>query len=360
MNRCSMRFSTTGILVKIQAGSIWPCRSPSENTTQTAKAKPKNQRRRSRQNAARPATITRMKLQPRKAAEARGAPSYPPSARKTLWRGGYVVVTKLDGMNPPITPTLGQTKPERWAGPSRANQTGQARRTTPTTRPTANAFAACGARARSASRLPTSAASSSPTTQKRTTTATIASISEDKKNCPNKRRPSNSPAPSAPWRWRIRISSRTARMSGSSIRAAVMRWANSKLPRTKGEKPKSNPPMKAAGVQDTHRRRTTNAVKAVSAGAMVEATFSDAMGPQIHVTGTSGMLSPVTEVCASRLIPVGWKSADEKNGFCPCDSAVAGHWKNQRNSAGSPQPHRVWVEAPWVHAWIHRTNPRAR
>ena len=101
-------------------------------------------------------------------------------------------------------------------------------------------------------------------------------------------------------------------------------------------------------------------MKAVSAGVIVEATLSEATGPQIHVTGTSGRLSPVTDVCASRLMPVGWKSAVEKKGFCPWASAVAGHWKNHRNSAGSPQPHRVWVEAPSAQACTHRTNPRAR
>ena len=47
------------------------------------------------------------------------------------------------------------------------------------------------------------------------------------------------------------------------------------------------------------------------AGASVEATLSEATGPQIHVTGTSGRLSPVTDVCASRLTPVGWKRAVE-------------------------------------------------
>ena len=72
------------------------------------------------------------------------------------------------------------------------------------------------------------------------------------------------------------------------------------------------------------------------------------------------MVSPVTEVWASRLIPVGWKSAVEKNGFCPCASAVAGHWKNQRKSAGSPQPHSVWVVAPSAQACTHSTNPSAR
>ncbi len=118
--------------------------------------------------------------------------------------------------------------------------------------------------------------------------------------------------------------------------------------------------MKAAGVHGAQRRMTTNAKNAVSAGASVEATLSEATGPQIQVTGTSGRLRPSTEVCASRLIPPGWNSAVEKNGLCPCASAVAGHWKNQRNSAGSPQPHSVWVVAPLVQAWIHRTKPRAR
>ena len=64
MKRCSMTFSTTGIRVKIQAGSHCPCRSPSEKAAQTTRAKPKNHSRRSRQKAARPATMTARKLQP--------------------------------------------------------------------------------------------------------------------------------------------------------------------------------------------------------------------------------------------------------------------------------------------------------
>ena len=69
--------------------------------------------------------------------------------------------------------------------------------------------------------------------------------------------------------------------------------------------------MKAAGVHGAQRRMTRNAKKAVRAGVRVEATLSEATGPQIHVTGTSGRLSPMTDVWARRLIPVGWKSAVE-------------------------------------------------
>ena len=98
----------------------------------------------------------------------------------------------------------------------------------------------------------------------------------------------------------------------------------------------------------------------MSAGASVDATLSDATGPQIQVTGTSGRLSPVTDVWESRFTPVGWNSAVEKNGFSPWASAVAGHWKNQRNRAGSPQPHSVWVVAPSAQACTHSTKPRAR
>jgi hypothetical protein len=105
---------------------------------------------------------------------------------------------------------------------------------------------------------------------------------------------------------------------------------------------------------------TTKAKKAVSAGVTVEATLSEATGPQIQVTGASGRLSPVTEVCASRLMPPGWNSAAEKNGFCPWASAVAGHWKNHRKSAGSPQPQSVCVDPPSDHALIQRMNPSAR
>jgi hypothetical protein len=105
---------------------------------------------------------------------------------------------------------------------------------------------------------------------------------------------------------------------------------------------------------------TTNAKNAVSAGVSVEATLSAATGPQIQVTGTSGRLSPVTEVCASRLMPPGWNSAVEKNGLCPWASAVAGHWKNHRKRAGSPQPQSVCVDAPSAQALIQRMNPSAR
>ncbi len=64
MKRCSIRFSITGILEKIQAGSNCPWRSPSEQATHTAKTNPKNHRRRSRQKTASPAARTARKLQP--------------------------------------------------------------------------------------------------------------------------------------------------------------------------------------------------------------------------------------------------------------------------------------------------------
>ena len=69
-----------------------------------------------------------------------------------------------------------------------------------------------------------------------TSTAQTASSSEERKNCAKRRTPRATPD-HALWRWRIRISSRTARMSGSSISAAVIRCANSRLVSTKGEKP---------------------------------------------------------------------------------------------------------------------------
>jgi hypothetical protein len=52
--------------------------------------------------------------------------------------------------------------------------------------------------------------------------------------------------------------------------------------------------------------------------------------------------------------------AVEKNGFWPWARAVAGHWKNHRKSAGSPQPQSVWVVAPWAQACIQRTKPKRR
>ncbi len=103
-----------------------------------------------------------------------------------------------------------------------------------------------------------------------------------------------------------------------------------------------------------------NAVKALRAGATVAATLSEATGPQIQVTGTRGRLMPVTDVCVNRFRPVGWKRAVEKKGFCPWAMAVAGHWKNHRNSAGSPQPHSVWVVPPSVQACTQTRKPRPR
>ncbi len=88
MKRCSITFSMMGSLVKIQAGSHWPCRSPNEHTTQRKSTKPKNHRRRSRRKATTPARRTATKPQPRYPADASGAPSYPPSVMNTLWGSG--------------------------------------------------------------------------------------------------------------------------------------------------------------------------------------------------------------------------------------------------------------------------------
>ena len=101
----------------------------------------------------------------------------------------------------------------------------------------ASALAAWGARRRTSAGFVTNAAATKATTQMSTTTATMARSSEERKNCANSNAASRTPVQSGLWRWRTRISSRTARMSGSSMSAAVIRWANSRLDRTKGEKP---------------------------------------------------------------------------------------------------------------------------
>ena len=146
-------------------------------------------------------------------------------------------MTKLEGMKPPMTPTFGQTRPERLAGPLSANQTGQARSTSAHAEPDGQSRGGVGERARTPPGSVTSAAATNASTQTTTTTTTMASSSEERKNCANSSSASTTPAPRAPWRWRTRISSRTARISGSSMSAAVIRWANSRLDRTKGEKP---------------------------------------------------------------------------------------------------------------------------
>ena len=86
---------------------------------------------------------------------------------------------------------------------------------------------------------------------------------------------------------------------------------------TKGENPNARPPTKAAGAQRTQRSSNQNMARAVRVGPSVDATFSVATGPKIHVTGASGMPMASTLVFDNRLMPPGWNSAVEKNGLWP-------------------------------------------
>ncbi len=99
---------------------------------------------------------------------------------------------------------------------------------------------------------------------------------------------------------------------------------------------------------------------AVRAGPRVDATFSVATGPKSHVTGASGMPMASTLVLDRRLIPPGWKSAVEWKRLDPWAIACAGHSRNQRKSAGSPQPQMVTDVGCVDHACHHSTIDKAR
>jgi hypothetical protein len=63
---------------------------------------------------------------------------------------------------------------------------------------------------------------------------------------------------------------------------------------------------------------------------------------------------PTSAVLDRRLTPVGWNRAVEYRGFCPWESAYAGHSRNQVNKDESPQPHVVTVVGLLVHT-CHQT-----
>ena len=106
---------------------------------------------------------------------------------------------------------------------------------------------------------------------------------------------------------------------------------------------------------------------------MVDATLSDATGPQIHVTGTSGRLRPVTEVCGQqvdavrmeerrgeeRVLPVGQRGGrpleepEEERGVAAAAQRVGG-------GALSPSVHpQEEPEREVEHAGDHEGHPCA-
>src|SRR6266516_7156755 len=107
----------------------------------------------------------------------------------------------------------------------------------------------------------------------------------------------------------------------------------------KSEKPNASPPMNAANREIlSARRRHPYADTAVSTGAAVSATFSDAIGPNSHVTGASTTPSASTLVLASRFIPLGTCTRVVRNRLWPWVIAYAGQVRNHTNDGGSPQP----------------------
>ena len=94
--------------------------------------------------------------------------------------------------------------------------------------------------------------------------------------------------------------------------------------------------------------------RADRAGARVRATFMAATGPHSQVTGASTTPRATTLVSSSRLMPPGWKSHVEYRTSWPWARAKAGHRKNQRNRAASPQP-QVVVDDGWVDHMLHHS-----
>jgi len=94
-------------------------------------------------------------------------------------------------------------------------------------------------------------------------------------------------------------------MSGGTASMMFNHPATSPL-RMKGEKPKSSPPTKATGAQDTHRRSRTYMASAERNGLRVSATLRVAIGPKAQVTGARTIPRPTSAVLESRLIPLGW------------------------------------------------------
>ena len=85
MKRCTITFSMTGMWAKTHSGSHWPWRAPSEHTAHSDEQRSRRTTRAGLDGTpAQPTSRTARRLHPRKAPEASGAPSYPPSSRKML------------------------------------------------------------------------------------------------------------------------------------------------------------------------------------------------------------------------------------------------------------------------------------
>ena len=132
----------------------------------------------------------------------------------------------------------GQTRPERWPGPARANQTGQADSTTPTPKPMASAWAAWGVRRRSPAGSVTRAAATNAMMQSTTTTTTMASsCGREEELGEDEEAEQKAGAHGA-----VTLADQDLVEDGHHEREQhegrpVIRWANSRLVSTKGEKP---------------------------------------------------------------------------------------------------------------------------
>src|SRR6266568_1965477 len=128
-----------------------------------------------------------------------------------------------------------------------------------------------------------------------------------------------------------------------------------------GEKPKSKPPRVAAIHPNLNpRRKHPYADSAVSTGAAVSATFSEATGPKSQVTGASRTPRASTLVLSSRLMPPGTCTCVVKNKLWPWLMAYCGQARNHTNDEGSPQSHTIAELGCPLQTCHHIAMPAAR
>ncbi len=159
-------------------------------------------------------------------------------------------------------------RPDRCAGPSRANQSGYAEKDRPIRPQPPRGHAARTEPSRrvarrSRDRRSRRRSNSEPTAAQITT---MTSTSVLKKNWSVTSSPSDIPDPHRSPRLADEQLVETADDERHETRNVVIRWPPATFTNTKGEKPKTSPPTKAAGVQRTQRRSSQNIAIADSAG----------------------------------------------------------------------------------------------
>ena len=110
---------------------------------------------------------------------------------------------------------------------------------------------------------------------------------------------------------------------------------------TAGLKAYRAPTSQAMLSDEVHLVATHMAARPERNGAATSATLTEAIGPKIAVIGRSTAPSAIDEVLANRLVPIGWNTAVEKNGFMPWRMATQSHSKYQAKREESEQGHVV-------------------